>query len=396
MGEQLFSDFLKSRKNGQHAARHTDETPQMLDPLGMSEYYLLKGDLAQAVFWTERIASRASRFVQTLNLIKHFDSVGIEIDTEMPAQVPSDWVLPVLRSVASATDPQYTLEKLIRFSEAHKTNFSSDIEFKILQTLSNAARNRGDINSANNFFCKAVRLSVKSNICLDYTPPSKKKALSFMRKRQASFHDLVAMADFHKYSMFPCSGTMLGFYRDNDFIPSDGDVDLGCLDKKGYLAIKELLRCSGCFHVYSGRLSTNFKAKHVLGPTFDVSLYIRRNNNLVKTSHIYEWTFPIFSLADLYTDYGRFPAPDPGGLYLESMYEDWWVPRSGYDSRIDSPNVSFVSEREAVLVLSNHLLAAYMMGDGRGYDAWKKKLERLPKQMCEASKQMLSELFVSC
>ncbi len=392
MNEQRLSDFLSSRKKGQRAARKMHETPQTLDATGMSEYYLLRGDLAQSTFWTKRILSGPARFIQTFNLVRHFDHSATGAEVKMPTQVSWEWVLPVLRSVASMSDSPYELTDLVRFMEDHVPDAKPDAKIKALLVLCNAARNRGGTDMAVGFFDKAVRLASESGIRLSDVPADAGSALSFMRRRQAAFHDLVGMADFRSYSLFPCSGTMLGLYRDHDFIPSDGDVDIGCLDESGYLAIKALLRSSGCFHVSSGRLPTNFKAKHVLGPTFDVSLYIRKDGGLAKTSHVYEWRFNSFGLMDFVTDYGRLPVPDPAEPYLESMYADWWVPRSGYDSRIDSPNVKFVSRTEATLVLSAHLLTTYMAGDGRGYKAWKKKLARLPVDMREASSRMLSRL----
>src|SRR5690606_281547 len=262
---------------------------------------------------------------------------------------------------------------------------------RALMIAANAHRNAGNLEASRRVLREAFGMAPHV-VAPEDLPDRPGPDLAFTRRRQAAFRDLLRVADFRRHSLFPCSGTLLGFYRDQDFIPSDGDVDLGCLDPVGFEAIKTAMRASGCFLLSPGRLPSNFNARHVTGPKFDVSLYVTRGDGWAKTSHVYEWRFARFALGELATDYGRLPAPAPAEEYLGAMYEDWWVPRSGYDSRIDSPNLTHVSPGEVVLVLASHVLATFLEGGKAACEGWRRKLERLPGAMAEDISGFLAHL----
>ena len=86
------------------------------------------------------------------------------------------------------------------------------------------------------------------------------------------------------------------------------------------------------------------------------------------------------------------PVPEPVDAYLSAMYEDWWVPRSGYDSRIDSPNLTHVSSEEVAIVMASHLLAARLTEGPEAGIRWRKKFERLPGEIRSDMEKFIASL----
>lgn len=344
--------------------------------LEASELAILRGDQTTARTTVSALADPREAYLQAVKAFRHFEDPTFLRGTGIPA-AKADWLLPMLRAAGSVAGVRGDADEVERRARVGAGRGAEAVRAFII--VANAHRNAGNLEASRRVLHEAFALAAR--VAPQDQPARRGPDLLFTRRRQAAFRDLLRVADFRRHSVFPCSGTLLGFYRDQDFIPSDGDVDLGCLDPDGFEAIKAAMRASGCFLLSPGRLPSNFNARHVTGPKFDVSLYVTRGDGWAKTSHVYEWRFARFALGELATDYGRLPAPAPAEEYLGAMYEDWWVPRSGYDSRIDSPNLTHVSPGEVVLVLASHVLGTYLEGGNAACAGWRRKLERLPAAM---------------
>lgn len=375
-----YKDYAKRSREGQSWARDGAAIPD-LDPVKRSEFFILRGqpDSARVVIDSVYDADAEAGYLQAARASRHFEDPTFLEGREFPIASASSWVLPMLRAACSVASRDGDGERLEHYISTSPGVVGAGA-IRALAIVSNAYRNAGNLTASRRVLLEAFQLAPRGGV-ERATKPKPKIDLSFAQRRQWAFHDLLRTVNFSQHSLFPCSGTLLGLYRDNDFIPSDGDVDLGCLDPAGFVALKEALRKSGCFLLSPGRLDTNFNAKHVNGAKIDVSLYIPRGDGWAKTSHVYEWRFGKFSLGELATDYGRLPVPDQVEEYLSSMYEDWWVPRSGYDSRIDSPNLTYISRDEVIIVMASHILASYLQEGSEACVRWKQKFERFPDDM---------------
>lgn len=369
-----YQEYMRRCRSGQNAIVD-DAWGTRSGPIERSEHFILRGDLRAARSAIADIQDPCASYFQAIKACRHFEDRSFITDGD-PPPAAGDWALPLLRAACSVASERGDGERIERYAAASSRGRGPEA-VRALMIVANAYRNTGDHESSARVLRQAFEFAPR--VAPATPPPPKRGAeLSFMKRRQSAFRDLVRAVDLKDRSLFPCSGTLLGLYRDQDFIPSDGDVDLGCLDPAGLSALKMDMRTSGRFYLSPGRLESNFNARHVSGVKFDVSLYVTREDGLAKTSHVYEWRFDRFSLADLATDYGRLPIPDATEQYLSAMYGDWWVPRSGYDSRIDSPNLVYVSPEEVALVLASHFLATYLAGGHEACAGWRRKFERLP------------------
>ena len=185
------------------------------------------------------------------------------------------------------------------------------------------------------------------------------------------FKPWVALDDFYDAagdywdSIFPDAGTLLGFFREGDFIGHDYDIDLGTRDAEAYARIRELLRTDWRFDVARGRTPDLLtQARHYSGVSLDILLQRWSSGSWEKRSHVYGWRFRDYDLEPLVVANRRFQAPVPTADYLAQMYgADWSEPQPGFDSRIEAPNCFFPDSDELVCTILNKLLAAYRVAD---------------------------------
>lgn len=127
------------------------------------------------------------------------------------------------------------------------------------------------------------------------------------------------------------AGTVLGFYRDKDFIKGDTDIDVEMLNDgiskqdiikamKGFELIREI--------EHEGKPQQLAFIKNEV--IFDIYFYKVVGDNIVNENEHGTMKVPykfVKDLKQIKTKYGSFPAPSPIEEYLEYRYgKDWKTP----------------------------------------------------------------------
>lgn len=143
--------------------------------------------------------------------------------------------------------------------------------------------------------------------------------------------EVLKMARRLKSKYWIAAGTLLGFYRDGDFIPGDTDIDF---EVQGYDGVdsdlvKTFLDMDLIRTVYHKEkpMQHAFICKDVI---FDIYIFWCENGFMVNHNDCGKMEIPYKfykDLAILRTQHGDFPCPDPLDDYLAIRYgADWETP----------------------------------------------------------------------
>jgi fukutin len=128
------------------------------------------------------------------------------------------------------------------------------------------------------------------------------------------------------------SGTLLGFYREGDFIPTDTDIDVG-VHLTYNAEIAEKVKAKFADFTLIRTIDHDNKPMQLAyldnnGAIFDIYFYYEEGDKLVNHNEegVMEKPLNIFELAPYETKYGTFPAPKDIEAYLVMRYGDWQTP----------------------------------------------------------------------
>ena len=135
---------------------------------------------------------------------------------------------------------------------------------------------------------------------------------------------------------FLSGGTLLGVYRDGDFIPWDWDVEVTVLSEEAIIKEGELLKSlvlAGFTITNLDSTKENFKidAKG-WGTSYEIIGRYLKDNNSIRARSMTEVPSKFFQSTETVTFRGHdFPAPSPADKFLEAMYGDWKKPKKTVD-----------------------------------------------------------------
>ena len=135
---------------------------------------------------------------------------------------------------------------------------------------------------------------------------------------------------------FLSGGTLLGVYRDGDFIPWDWDVEVTVLSEEAIIKEGELLKSlalAGFTITNLDSTKENFKidAKG-WGTSYEIVGRYLKDNNSIRARSMTEVPSKFFQSTETVTFRGHdFPAPSPADKFLEAMYGDWKKPKKTVD-----------------------------------------------------------------
>lgn len=128
-----------------------------------------------------------------------------------------------------------------------------------------------------------------------------------------------------KGKWFISDGTLLGFVRENDFIPKDTDIDVAVMGFEDISLPFDLIRTS----YWEGKQMQQAYIDRKTNTIFDIYFYYP---DIIEG----KWTtvggygkLPLseYEITTIETKYGVFNAPDPQEKYLEERYGDWKTPK---------------------------------------------------------------------
>ena len=206
-------------------------------------------------------------------------------------------------------------------------------------------------------------LNNKANIELD------SRRSSLLRENFQEVLKIIYNSDLNKYDLWLDFGTLLGFYRENDFINHDLDMDFGIiindyddfLEKEKYLIKNGFSRTKEFY--YKNRLvelSYSYKGLNV-----DFIVYYKKTdivesdtiffmtNALGKPTRyeVYNYSLPFSELEEHNFKAVEIKVPNNTREYLSKLYgEDFEVPNTNYNWK-ENPIYKRVSSEEANVIL---------------------------------------------
>lgn len=192
---------------------------------------------------------------------------------------------------------------------------------------------------------------------------------SLLRENFQEVLKIIYNSQLNKYDLWLDFGTLLGFYRENDFINHDLDMDFGIiindyddfLEKEKYLIKKGFSRTKEFY--YKNRLvelSYSYKGLNV-----DFIVYCRKadviesdtiffmTNALGKPTRyeVYNYSLPFSELEEHNFKAVEIKVPNNAREYLSKLYgEDFEVPNTNYNWK-ENPIYKRVSSEEANVIL---------------------------------------------
>ena len=130
------------------------------------------------------------------------------------------------------------------------------------------------------------------------------------------------LLDDNNIDFFLDYGTLLGAYRDNQFIPHDTDIDISIYN---YDKVPKLLNDKNILRLYNLQLVRNGKELHSLKLLKFKDTFL--NRKLKHDNEIYIDIYKVYfqPTTDQYMFYDTlFKIPTNTGTYLEYMYGDTW------------------------------------------------------------------------
>ena len=206
-------------------------------------------------------------------------------------------------------------------------------------------------------------LNNKANIELD----SRRSTL--LRENFQEVLKIIYNSELNEYDLWLDFGTLLGFYRENDFISHDLDMDFGIiindyddflekekyLIKNGFTRTKEFYyknRLVELSYSYKG-LNVDFIVYHKKTDIVESDTIFFMTNALGKPTRyeVYNYSLPFSELEEHNFKAVEIKVPNNTREYLSKLYgEDFEVPNTNYNWK-ENPIYKRVSSKEANVIL---------------------------------------------
>jgi len=147
--------------------------------------------------------------------------------------------------------------------------------------------------------------------------------MSFKEGATKDLKAIKKILDKLKIPFFLNYGTLLGAYRDKDFIANDRDIDIGILNYFNREKILDALKAEG-FYEREGQDHSNICIKRNV--IIDIYIFKERNNNYIDGLSNYIFPKEFDKLKPIKFLGMTFLRPDKIEKYLQRCYGDWKTP----------------------------------------------------------------------
>lgn len=157
---------------------------------------------------------------------------------------------------------------------------------------------------------------------------------------------------------FLISGTLLGCIREGKLLGHDKDIDIGVWNTHTVSDLANIIRYSGCFYVLPNYSQDILVVRHVNGVAVDIFIHYREPNDYWHAGGKSSWHNSPFELT-YYNFLGdHYLIPKDYDLYLTENYgRDWRIPKTDFDSALDTPNMRVIYHEKMLIYFYKRLLA---------------------------------------
>ena len=302
----------------------------------------LVGDYRGSLYFTEQSLSfkhKESIVLKALNIFEVEDITELyKVVSDHLARVRY-WII-----LANRVETEEDFEFLeAKYNEAISQKVISSTNYEILAKLVLAAQRAS-------LYDKASSLQERIPV------PERQKILANKKKGQETLNQnnsrvalkaLYTVAKETGTDLFMVSGTLLGFVRENAFLPHDSDLDLGIFNSANIEKFFEGVRHYGVFIVIPQRCKHCFKVKHINGTPIDLFIHYQDKDDYWHSGVKVSWHNSPFTLkkANFLGIEVNIPA-DPEKYLSENYGTNWRIPQKSFDSTFDCPNCKVVNQKE--------------------------------------------------
>lgn len=226
--------------------------------------------------------------------------------------------------------------------------------------LANAATRAQNTNFVLNFWRTQYCLLRQTSPKQIANPPASRRYNDI--KAEKALSDLKHCLDQNNTEFFLISGTLLGCIREGKLLGHDKDIDVGVWEINSVQNLAEVIYNSGCFEVlpiYSPHLLV---IRHVNGITIDIFIHYREVDDYWHAGGKSKWHNSPFILTLRSFLNEEYLIPADYDKYLTENYGDWRTPKLSFDSALDTPNMTIVSQDDFLIYLYKKITFALHSG----------------------------------
>lgn len=229
------------------------------------------------------------------------------------------------------------------------------LAYDLSSHLSNAAMRARNVDFALQFWRKQYRL-------LQDIPPTQLAKQPIARRysdtmAEKALGDLKCFFEQQHIEFFLISGTLLGCIREKKFLGHDKDIDIGVWETYSVHDLANILYNSGCFDILPIYSPDILVIRHVNGITIDIFIHHREENDFWHAGGKSKWHNSPFELTSYSFLNDNYMIPSNYDLYLTENYgSDWRIPKTNFDSTLDTPNMEIVYYDEFLVYLYKKII----------------------------------------